>query len=354
MKDSSTNNLSRKRLSLLVILVVMIFIILLVSMAISGAVTLFLINYSILPISFENISLLIIMYMVLVCLITGTILARVAGARFLRQIYELADATKKVAAGDFDVRMKTGAAKEVDLIANSFNEMTKELSNIETLRADFVKNISHEFKTPISSIRGFARRLKKGKLTDEQREEYLDIIISESERLSRLSQNVLLMSSLESTDKVTEKNEFCLDEQIRRTVLLLEPQLYKKRITVDITAVEVIIIADEEMLSHLWINIIDNATKFSPDDSTIKITVESIGDKAVATITDQGIGMDKDVKKRIFDKFYQGDKSRATEGNGLGLSLVKRILELENGNVEVDSEPDKGTSFIVSIPIKNS
>ena len=352
MKSKITEKLSKNKLSLRVMLLALIFVILLISMAIAGCVTFFLVTRNIIPSAPLNRNLIVIIYMVLVSLITGTILGRVWGARFLRQIYELTKATKEVAAGNFDVRMTTGLAKEVDIISNSFNEMTKELSNIETLRADFVRNISHEFKTPIASIRGFARRLKKGEVTDEQREEYLDIIISESERLSRLSGNVLLLSSLESTDKVSEKNEYCLDEQLRRTVLLLEPQLQKKRITVDFIADKVMINADEEMLSHLWINIIGNAIKFSHEDSVIKIILKSTGEYAIATVRDSGLGMDDDVKKRIFDKFYQGDHSRATEGNGLGLSLVKRILELVKGSAEVDSEPGKGTGFKVTLPLR--
>ena len=301
----------------------------------------------------EKRLMLIIVYMVLVSVFTGTILAWVGSKRFLRQINELAEATKEVASGNFNIRIQTGNAREMMLITNNFNEMVKELSNIETLRADFVSNISHEFKTPIASIRGFARRLKKDTLTTPQRNEYLDIIISESERLTRLAGNVLLLSRLENTEKIFEKDVYLLDEQIRRTVLLLEPQLQKKRLEVDVALEATRIFASEEMLSHLWINLLGNAIKFSLYDGTIKITLDVAGDEAVATISDAGIGMDDEVKKHIFDKFYQGDQSRATEGNGLGLSLVKRILELENGRIAVDSELGKGTRFTVSLPLGN-
>jgi len=286
-------------------------------------------------------------------MLMGTILARVGGERFLRQFYALFDAMKEVAAGNFSVRMEAGSARETVSLANNFNEMVKELSNIETLRADFISNISHEFKTPVASIRGFARRLKKDSLTDEQRNEYLTIIISESERLSRLSSNVLLLSRLESTDKVTEETEYSLDEQIRRTLLLLEPQLQKKQLEVDISLEDVRIFANEEILSHLWINLLGNAIKFSPEGGTIKVALAIVGNNAVASISDEGAGMEEEIKKRIFDKFYQGDGSRATEGNGLGLSLVKRILELENGVITVDSEPGNGTCFTVSLMIRH-
>ena len=336
--------------SLLVLLVVMIFTILLVSMAVSGVMVLILFSKGIIQFPIENIHLFSILYMAFVSLVTGTILARVAGGRFLRQIQELADATRQVATGDFSVRMRRGSSKEVEIITDSFNEMVKELENIETLRADFVTNISHEFRTPITSIRGFARRLKKDTLTEEQRNEYLDIIMTESERLTRLSSNVLLMSRLESTEKHFERIDYSLDEQIRRTVLLMEPQLQKKALETDISLEAVQINANEEMLSHLWINLLENAIKFSPEGATIKIRLSTDSRTAVATVSDNGIGIDVEMKKRIFDKFYQGDRSRATEGTGLGLSLVKRILELENGTIDVVSEQGTGTCFTVTLP----
>jgi len=343
----------KKKLTLLVLLVAMIFSILLVSVIISGCVVIFLLDLNIIHIAqHESRLFIVVFYMLLVSLLTGTVLAGVAGKHYLRQIHELAELTKEVAAGNFNVRMTPGYTREVDLIVSSFNEMVKELANIETLRSDFVSNISHEFKTPVASIRGFARRLKKASLTDEQRAEYLDIIVSESERLTGLSSNVLLLSRLESTEKVAEETEYALDEQLRRTVLLLEPQLQRKAVEVDVMLEEARIFANEEILNHVWINLIENAIKFSHDGGTVTISLSVSDGDAVVAIADNGIGMDDDVMKRIFDKFYQGDRSRATEGNGLGLSLVKKILELEHGSITVDSEPGKGACFTVSMPAR--
>jgi len=350
MRDSK-KRLFKEKLSLLGVLVVMIFAILLVSSLIAGLVSYTLVTRNIIPFQTGHALEAAAVYIAIISLLIGTVLARFFGVRFLRQIHELADATKAVAAGNFNVRLKSGGAREIEFIRSSFNDMVSELSNIETLRSDFVSNVSHEFKTPVSSIRGFARRLKKDSLTDEQRNEYLDIIISESERLTRLSSNVLLLTSLENTEKIFEKAEFQLDEQLRRGVLLLEPQLKKKNLEVDITLASVKILANEEMLSELWINLIGNAIKFSPEGSTIRIALASAGNDAVVTVSDEGYGMDEDVKKRIFDKFYQGDKSRSTEGNGLGLTLIKRILELEKGKISVNSEVGKGATFTVSLPI---
>jgi len=337
---------------MIVSLVAMIFLIMLISMASAGVVSMLLIKINIIPAIYENRFILLILYMLLVSLFTGTILARISGKRFLCQINELAEFAKEVSTGNFDVRMTDGKMREIALITDSMNEMVKELSNIETLRSDFVSNISHEFKTPISSIRGFARRLKKDTLTAEQRDEYIDIIISVSDRLTRLSSNVLLLSRLESTDKLMEETEYSLDEQIRKTILSLDPQLQHKELEVDVHIESVQIIANDEMLSHLWINLLENAIKFSPNHGTITVTLEAISGNAVVTISDMGIGMDDEVKKHIFDKFYQGDYSRATDGNGLGLSLVQRILELEGGKIAVASEAGKGSCFRVSLPIR--
>ena len=352
MRNRKTLRGVTRRLSMLVTLVLFVFFILFVSMIISGLLLFLLINAGAIPFFSLGRFPIPIIFMLLISLVIGTILTMVGGERFLRPLRELIEATKEVASGNFDVRVEVRGPHDLGRLAASFNEMAKELASIETLRSDFISTISHEFKTPIVSIRGFARQLKKNALTAEQRNEYLDIILSESERLARLSSNVLLLSRLESTEKITEHTVYALDEQLRRAVLLLEPQLQKKQLEVDIQAKAVHICANEEMLSHLWINLLGNAIKFSPNGSTIGIALESDGKNAIVTVSDKGPGMEDEVKKRIFEKFYQGDQSRATEGNGLGLSLVNRILELENGTITVDSEPGRGTCFTVALPIE--
>ena len=278
-------------------------------------------------------------------------MAVIGGDYFLRPLRNLTEATKKVAAGNFKVTVEAKGSREINQLATSFNEMTKELASVETLRSDFINSISHEFKTPIVSIRGFARRLKKNILTDRQREEYLDIIIAETDRLTRLSSNVLLLSKLESSDRVTEKAVYRLDEQIRRAILILDPLLEKKHLALDVNLEPVQVIANEEMMSHVWINILENAIKFSPEGGAVKVSLYSNGRRATASVSDSGMGMDEDTKKHVFDKFYQGDQSRNTDGNGLGLSLVKRILELSDGRVTIDSAPGKGTCLAVSLSI---
>jgi len=341
----------KRKLTTLTLLVLFLFVILLVSLIISGIIAYFLISIGILAPLIASRFPVALLFMLLVSLITATMLAIFGGDRFLRPLRELTEATKEIASGNYNVQVNNIRAREIDSLASSFNIMARELSRVETLRSDFVSNISHEFKTPVASISGFAKRLKRSNLTNEQRE-YIDIIISESERLARLSSNVLLLSNLESTEKNTEQAIFHLDEQIRRTVLLLEPQLQKKEIDIIIQLDTVSILANEEMLRHLWINLFNNAIKFSPIGGIIEITLKQNGGNCAVSVSDQGPGMDEEVKKHIFDKFYQSDRSRATEGNGLGLSLVKRILELENGRIRVDSEPGSGTCFTIELPIR--
>jgi signal transduction histidine kinase len=341
-----------RRLSTLLFLVLFVFIVLLVSIFVSIRIAVFLVSMDMIPPIIEaNRLQLGFTFTLLVSLLIGIVMTVTGGKYFLRPLQRLNSATKEIASGNFNVHVDTIGSKEMVSLAESFNEMAAELASVETLRSDFVSNISHEFKTPVASIKGFAKRLKKNSLTQEQRDEYLDIILSESERLIRLSGNVLLLSKLESTVSDNEKSSFSLDEQIRRTVLLLEPQLQIKGIEIDVNLEEVMIIANEEMLHHLWINLLSNAIKFSPYGGTVGIALKQNGENIIVSVSDAGIGMDEEVKKHIFDKFYQGDRSRATAGNGLGLSLVKRILELEGGRVEVDSELDKGTCFTISLPI---
>jgi signal transduction histidine kinase len=291
------------------------------------------------------------LFVLFVSLFIGTALTTIGGKYFLRPLRRLTDATKEIAAQNFNVSVDAKGPRELKALAENFNEMAKELAKVEILREDFISNISHELTTPLASIQGFAKRLIKSNLTDAQRFEYLSIIISESERLSKLSSNVLLLSNLESTENNTEQAEYALDEQLRRAVLLLEPQFQRKRLETTIDLEPVRIIANEEMLNHLWINLLGNAIKFSHEGGAVEVTLKKNAGNAIVSVSDQGVGMETLVKRRIFEKFYQGDRSRKTEGNGLGLSLVKKILELENGEITVDSEPGKGTCFTVRLPI---
>jgi len=348
--SSKKNVRSRSKLSILLLLVLFVFCILFISILVAGVIWHIMMAINILPEFGAGRATHIFLFLLLISLLIGTTLTAIVGEQLLRPLHRLIDATKEIAAGNFDVRVKVEGPRELERLAISFNEMTKELANIEALRMDFTSNISHEFKTPLASIKGYAKRLTKNNLPEEQQQEYANIILAESERLSRLSSNILLLSKLE----ITEKNENCnysLDEQLRQVILLLGPQLQKKQLITSVDLEKINIISNEEMLHHVWINLLENAIKFSQEGEIIKVSLELQKNNAHVSISDNGIGMDENVKKRVFEKFYQGDESRATTGNGLGLSLVKKILELEGGSIKVESKLNEGACFIVKIPV---
>ena len=288
----------------------------------------------------------------IVSIILGTMISICVSRKVLKPLKELINATNTIAKGDFSVRVKEiNQRTELGELMKSFNLMAEELGSIEIFRNNFINNFSHEFKTPIVSIRGFAKQLKKETLTLEQRHEYTDIIIAESERLTNMSSNILLLTKFENQQIVSDKKEFYLDEQIRRSILLLEKQWSKKKIEFNLDLLEVKCFANEEMISHVWINLLSNAIKFSDNGGEILIRCQTDNENAYVEITDYGMGISQQTMSHIFDKFYQGDTSRLMEGNGLGLSLVKRIIELGEGDITVYSEMGKYTTFQVRLPI---
>ncbi|MBO5269787.1 MAG: HAMP domain-containing histidine kinase, partial [Clostridia bacterium] len=216
---------------------------------------------------------------------------------------------------------------------------------------DFINNFSHEFKTPIVSIRGFAHQLRYEDLPPEKREEYLEIICKESDRLAHMASRILLLSKYENLSIVTEKTSYDLDEQIRHCILLLEKQWDEKELELDIELDTVRCYSNEEMLSQLWVNLLGNAVKFTPHGGTVGVSLRQEGEMAIVKVTDTGDGIPDDVRAHIFDKFYQGDTSHKSEGNGIGLTLVHRIVELCNGTIEVESTVGEGSTFTVRLPV---
>ena len=279
-------------------------------------------------------------------------LAAGMGRSKLRPMNDLVHAMHAVSQGDFSVRVDAeDVPGDMGELASSFNDMATELGGLELFRTDFINNFSHEFKTPIVSIRGFAKQLERDDLTDEQRREYLDIIVSESDRLANMASNVLLLSKLENQNIVTDREDYRLDEQVRRCLLLLEKQWSEKELDLDVELEEITYRGNEEMMNHVWVNLLNNAIKFSPRDGRLALRLAREGGEAVCTVADQGPGMDEETRRRVFEKFYQGDTAHATEGNGLGLSLVKRIADLCGGSVTVDSRPGEGSAFTVRLPL---
>lgn len=289
------------------------------------------------------------------CMVTGTILAVFAGKLFINPLRRLIAANEEIRMGNFKVRLSGQTViGELNNLMRSFNSMASELEATELFRNDFINSFSHEFKTPIVSIRGFARQLQKDNeqhmLTDEQRKEYTDIISYESDRLARLSSNILMLTKFENQQIVTDKTEFYLDEQIRRIVLLLEKEWLSNEINMELELEEIKYNFNEEMLSQMWLNIIGNAIKFSDKGGTVFVRCRRAYDKICVEIADSGDGMDSESVKKIFDKFYQCDTSHKSNGNGLGLSIVKRIAELADAEITVESEIGQGTTFLVRLP----
>lgn len=293
-------------------------------------------------------------------IIIGALLAFVAANAFLKPLSELVKATKRVTDGDYDTRLEPDiwtrhTIKELKELINDFNEMAEELQNTELFRKDFISSFSHEFKTPLVSIRGFARELYEGGLTDEQRREFTKIILDETEYLTVLSQNTLLMTNLENREIVTDKTLFSLDEQLRSCMLSLEPQWSEKNIEIDMEELtEVDFFWNEHLLSQVWYNLFGNAVKFTEEGGTIRVSCVKNGDEILVTVADTGCGIPESSLPHIFEKFYQADASHATKGNGLGLSLVKRIVELCGGDISVSSKVGEGTEFVVKLKRDNS
>lgn len=303
----------------------------------------------------EVVPMLLPFIMLCACIIIGSILSAMLSGILLRPLNDLKEGLLKVSKGDFTVRLEENGNSELSHIQESFNIMVKEIGNTELFRNDFINDFSHEFKTPMVSVYGFAKQLKKGGLTKEQEQEYIDIIINESQRLINMSSNILMLSKLENQEIITDKKDFSLDEELRRCVLQLQGQWGEKNQEVIPDLCEITYYGNSEMLKQVWLNVIGNAVKYTPDGGTIevKLDINPKNEQEVRVrITDNGIGMDKATAERIFEKFYQGDSSHATGGNGLGLAMVKRIVELCGGRIRVKSEPDKGTQFTVYLPIE--
>ena len=282
----------------------------------------------------------------------GIIITAFVGRRIIRPIQNISDAFDALSKGDFSVKVpEDEKIEEIRKISQRFNAMTYDLAHIETLRTDFVANVSHEIKTPISSIEGYATLLQDHNLTAEKHDRYVEKIIENSRRLSSLSSSMLMLSKLENQETVLNQTEFRLDEQLRKVILMLEPKWSAKNIEFDLNLAKQLYFGNEQLLDQVWTNIIDNAVKHSYDGGVIRISMQQKENQLVVEISDFGEGMTEDVQKHIFEKFYQGDPSRKSEGNGLGLALVKRIIDLCRGSVSVSSTLGNSTTFTVTLPL---
>jgi signal transduction histidine kinase len=264
------------------------------------------------------------------------------------------DALERIAKGDFSTRLEDrhqgrGAVSE---LVQTVNNMALQLDQMEKMRQEFISNVSHEIQSPLTSIRGFACALQQNDLSAEDRRHYLDIIEAESMRLSKLSANLLKLASLESDQVRFEPKPYRLDTQIRSLILASEPQWAGKRLEMDVTVDEANIIADEDLLSQVWINLLHNSIKFTPEGGSVRVALQRRADRLEVTIADTGTGIAPEDQPHIFERFYKADPSRRRSegGSGLGLSIAKKVVELHRGTIAVRSQPGAGAAFTVELP----
>ena len=284
------------------------------------------------------------------CLLIGILVTSQLSRYFFNPIKKLRSAMDKIADGDYSVRLEeVSSSKEIMEIYTGFNLMAHELSVTEILQTDFVSNVSHEFKTPITAIEGFSVLLQESENLDEEQLDCIDKILFNSRRLSSLLGSILLLNKLENQQVSTKQSKYRLDEQIRQSVVALEPAWEQKNIELDVDLERTYYCGSEAMMRHVWDNLIANAIKFTPENSTVRILLRDEDAHLTVRVTDQGPGLSEETQKHMFDKFYQGDTSHKQDGNGLGLALVKRILSIEQAEIYAENLPEGGCCFTVKL-----
>ena len=291
--------------------------------------------------------LVLMVALLVVSLVIGFLVTSLLSKLFFDPIKRLRKAMEQVAEGDFSVRLEDkSSSREITEIYSGFNLMAKELGATEILQTDFVSNVSHEFKTPINAIEGYTTLLQSDNL-DEEQKEYVEKILFNTRRLSSLVGSILLLSKIENQSIQTNRTRYRLDEQIRQSIVALEPAWEKKEIEFDVDMDWVEYVGDESMMRHVWDNLIGNAIKFDPPCGMVRIRLSQAGEMITFTIDDCGPGLTEEAKKHLFDKFYQADSSHKEEGNGLGLALVKRILAISGGEITAENLDGGGCRFTV-------
>lgn len=292
-------------------------------------------------------------YSVVLCIALGAAVSHFLSKKILAPLNKLSQAMGKVAQGDFSVVLESDIKlNEIQKLYGNFNLMVKGLAATETLQTDFVSNVSHEFKTPISAINGYATLLHGNQDLTSEQSEYAEKILYNTGRLSGLVSNILLLSKIESQAIPVKKEAFRLDEQIRQAILTLETRWSEKEIDLAAELEKVSYTGNENLMLHIWLNLIDNAIKFSPQRGSILICLKASKQNVLVSVRDHGCGISEADRKRIFDKFYQTDTAHKEEGNGLGLALVQRIVQIHDGSIEVENYPSGGCRFTIVFPVR--
>ena len=295
----------------------------------------------------------LLLWAIFVSSVTSTGVVLVLGNRFIfKSVHELSDASARVARGDYTPRLEIPKEREIGELVENFNHMAEQLSKKETLASDFITSISHEFKTPLATIRGYAQLLNEG-VSSEKREQYVAIITKKVDVLTDLVTKILELSKLENTETVLPREWFSLDEQIRKNILFLEPDWSGKQIEMIPELIPLNICGNKELLGEIWQNLLDNAIRFTPTCGRIIITMEEQAENVSIVFRDNGVGMDEETQSHIFEKFYQGANQTVKKGSGLGLAITKRILEMCDGKIIVQSASGEGTIMQVLIPVNS-
>lgn len=324
-----------------------VFVILLVTILVFSGIEILLEKTRIVDITYGR--LVIVLICAAASITLGSFITAVTIQLPMLPVKKLIRGMTRLANGHFEERMTFGEMSAMKELGDTFNSLASELENTEMLRSDFVNNFSHEFKTPIVSIRGFAKILQRTDLTEKQRQEYVGIIVDESTRLANMATNVLNLTKIEKQTILTGQKEFNLSEQLRRCILLLEKKWDSKHLNVLADFPECVVVGDEELLKEVWVNLLDNAIKFSPEGADLEVRIAQRENWQEVMVCNHGPMISTEQMKRLFDKFWQGDPSRAAEGTGIGLSIVKKVVDLHNGHVEVQST-QQATTFIVRLP----
>ena len=288
----------------------------------------------------------------IIFMMTGSIVFLIVADIIVKPISRLTKVTDELAKGNYKVRVNYEGKDEISSLYASFNQMAVRLAKQETIRQQFISDVSHEFQTPLTAISGFATILKNENLTDEQRQKYADIILFNSNRLSHLSKNMLQLTLLDGEDTSLDKSEFPLIEQLNRVIEMEDNAALSKDIEIEFIhpKKEFIIEADESRMEQVWINLLSNAIKYTNEYGVVTVEVRRTATELQVRFEDTGVGMSQDAISHIFERFYRQDKSRTIEGNGLGLSIVKRIIDLHHYKIDVESQEDVGSVFTVYIP----
>lgn len=337
-------DLRNRQVALRLYYTVIVFYILFVTMVLVGGFCLLLVSAGVVV----NLNYLPIIIVCVISILVGTLLSAYISRRIFEPMLRLSEASQQVARGDFSVRVDTDTQiNEIRETCENFNAMVENLSRIETLSNDFVANVSHEFKTPITAIEGYAMLLQDPSLSEEERDDCVERILKNTGRLSDLVGHILTLSKIENRSGALERRAFRLDEQIRRAIVELEPKWSAKNCGLAVELPVILYDGNEGLLAQVWTNLLDNAIKFSPAGGVISVSAREEEGRVLVSVGDQGPGVAEENLAHIFDKFYQADTSHKAEGNGLGLALVREIAQVHGGNVSVENKD--GAVFTVEL-----